>query len=331
MYWDINKTLSHNMFLNMIVGMRNAGKTYGCKEWAIKDFKKTGKQFIYLRRYKEELRGKKREQFWNDIREQFPDDDLTVKGNVFLINDKEAGQFMPLSTAQTVKSVPFPNVNKIIFDEFIIDKGCYHYLPDEVTLFLEFLETIIRTRNDVKVFLLANAITIHNPYFLYWDVKVPKNGSIYKDKKRGVLLEMTTDDELIAVKKRTQMGRLIAGTAYERYSIENDFLRDNNDFIEKKTGHSDFYFAYKFKNNMYGVWIDYSAGRMYVSNDIDPCNKLVYSVTLDDHSPNTLLIRNSRRSIFIKNFIEAYQAGNVRFENAKLKAITYDVIKMFLT
>lgn len=56
MYWDINKSLSYNALFNFIIGARGVGKSYGAKKLAIQNFLKKGKQFVYVRRYKEELK-----------------------------------------------------------------------------------------------------------------------------------------------------------------------------------------------------------------------------------------------------------------------------------
>lgn len=50
---------------------------------------------------------------------------------------------MTLSTAQDLKGTSFPEVNTIIFDEFIIEEGQKkYYLQNEVVIFLNLLETI---------------------------------------------------------------------------------------------------------------------------------------------------------------------------------------------
>ena len=56
MYWDINKSLSYNALFNFIVGNRGAGKTYGSKKYVINRFLKYGEQFVYIRRFKDELK-----------------------------------------------------------------------------------------------------------------------------------------------------------------------------------------------------------------------------------------------------------------------------------
>ena len=75
--------------------------------------------------------------FFDDIQPEFPNVAFKVKGNMFYINDEYAGQAQALSTGKILKSIPFPKVSKICFDEFILDKGVYHYLQDEVTKFLD--------------------------------------------------------------------------------------------------------------------------------------------------------------------------------------------------
>ena len=156
-----------------ILSHRGVGKTFGFKKYAINDFLKTGKQFMYVRRFKSEL--KTIQSFFSDIYAEFPDHKFVVKGGNagghFLIDDKIAGYFYPLSTAFTLKSTPFPNVNKMCMDEFIITKGHQRYIQDEVTAFFDLIETINRLRTSEKlhdllrVFCMANTISIVNPIF----------------------------------------------------------------------------------------------------------------------------------------------------------------------
>lgn len=67
---------------------------------------------------------------------------LTNKHNVMMIDDEICGYAMPLSVANILKSSTYENVDTIIFDEFIIDHGTYHYLQNEVIQLLDVLETI---------------------------------------------------------------------------------------------------------------------------------------------------------------------------------------------
>jgi hypothetical protein len=169
MYYDIRQALTHNCLFNFIIGNRGCGKTYSSKDYVINNFLKNGSQFMYVRRYDTELH--KREQFFNDIVGKY-NNEMKVSGYEALIDNKTAGFFMALSKAKIEKSTSFPNVTTIIFDEFILDKGNYYYIPDEVTNFLELYETVARTRNNVRVLFLSNAITVTNPYFLFFHINV---------------------------------------------------------------------------------------------------------------------------------------------------------------
>lgn len=327
-YYNGNEALTHNCLFNFVVGNRGAGKTYWSKEWSIKDFLKTGSQFIYLRRYKEEFTKGKKEKFFDDIVDKFPEHDFKVKGYTTYIDDKPCGQFMSLSTAKIEKSTSFPNVNKIIFDEFILDKGFYHYLSDEVTNFLELYETVARTRDNVRVFFLSNAISITNPYFLYWKI-TPNLNKKFTKPRNDMLVELVQNKEFIDMKKKTRFGQLISGTMYGQYAIENKFLRDNYDFIKKKTGKSRHIFSLRYNSVLYAVWIDIEEGNYYVSSDLDSFCKIVYSITLNDHTANTVF-QKGVKSNYLRSFIENYKYGNVYFETMNIKNVTYEIVRLYL-
>ena len=48
-YYSYDKLLSYNALLNLVIGERGVGKTYGAKKYVIKRYKKHHKQFAYLR------------------------------------------------------------------------------------------------------------------------------------------------------------------------------------------------------------------------------------------------------------------------------------------
>lgn len=349
-YWNLRATLTYNYLINIIVGNRGGGKTYGFKEWAIDDFIKKKQQFGYVRRYKEDLQ-KSMPTFFNDIKHNYPDYEFRVEGNRFYIrlkpaNEKEkwkeddiAGYGFVLSTANNLKSIAFPKISKICFDEFILDKsGNQRYLTDEVGALLNLYETIARPGTDhirVRLFLLANAITITNPYFAFWDLKMPikqdKNGKwirLYKDK--SILVEDVRNEDFIDNKKNTEFGRLVAGTRYGDFSIENKFYLDDDSFIEKKSPNARYYFTFTYMSEDYGVWVDFNEGKLWVSKDIDPSFLVKYALTLKDHKPNTLLINTKGKKGHFKVFTDAFKSGCVYFESQNIKNLTYEVIKMVL-
>ena len=104
-------------------------------------------------------------------------------------NKKSGYYYTYHSNHENKKSISYPNITLLIFDEFLIDKGHQMYLPDEPVKLLNLYETVARPGTGhprVILFMLANAITITNPYFLFWNLKMP----IKKDKNGKLLSEI---------------------------------------------------------------------------------------------------------------------------------------------
>ena len=349
MFWNAKQTLTHNRLINVIVGNRGGGKSFGAKELAIDNFIKNGEQFGYIRRYKEDLKDPLLE-FFKDIEYKYPDYEFKTDAKKLYIrlkplNEKEkwseddvAGYGFYLSVANNRKSIPYPYITTLIFDEFLLEPGNQVYLSNEPHKLLGLYETIARPGTNhprVVLFMLSNAISVTNPYFLYWNLKMPttqdKNGKyIWKHPTRPILVEDVKNAQFIEAKKNTEFGALVEGTPYAEHSIENKFLLDDNTFIEKKSGKARYYFTFVFKGNTFGVWADFTEGKMWVSNDIDPSCVVKYTLTMKDHQPNLMLLKNKARAGHFKTFIECYKAGCLYFENMNVKNITYEVLQMSL-
>ena len=273
-YYSLDKVISYNALLNFLIGERGVGKTFSTKEFVIKQIKKHGDEFVYIRRYKteiEEALGKNDNdrKFFEQIKSKFPNDELKNTSEQFLCNGKICGYALPLSTANILKGSSFNKVKTIIFDEFIIDKGCYHYLQNEVEQLLDIIETIARLR-DIRVLFLGNAISITNPYFNYFNITLPYNKDIKLFKDNLILVNYIRNDKYREVKKTTRFGKLVDGTPYGKYAIDNEFLRDSKSFIQKKTPNCKFYFKVFYKKCYFGIWIDYKEQLMFVSYYYDP-------------------------------------------------------------
>lgn len=321
-WYDGNQTLTHNCLFNFVIGPRGVGKTYWSKMWQVKRFLKTGEQFVYVRRYKEELRTLG--SYFNAIKDNFPEVAFEVNGTNLYINGEHAGTAIALSTSLILKSSEFPKVTSIVFDEFIIEKGTYRYLPKEVNKFLDLYETISRLRENVIAFFMANAITMTNPYFLYFDIKVPYGSTFFK--RGDVLFQYVNNEEYQQAKASSRFGQIIQGTEYAEYSINNQFLLDNSTFIEKKPGKADFLFSMTYNGYKMGIWVDYDAGLMWASWDVAH-DRINFAMTLADHTENTLMIKSLSKSRFYALFLDAYKTGHVRFEDMTIKNLIYEIIK----
>lgn len=329
MWYDKSALLSHNKIMNMVLSNRGGGKTFNMTRWCIDDFIKKKAQAVWVRRYQTEvdeviMNGK----FFDAVRSYYPKHELKIDGNIGYIDGEAAIYFIALSTSRQLKSNNYPFVNKIIFDEFIIDKGRVTYLKNEVEVFLDLYETVARTRDNVRAVLLANAVTIVNPYFLFFNVKVNPNKRFTVDGQ--ICVELFTDSEFVDAKKRSRFGQLISGTRYADYAIDNKWLLDNETFIEAKTPRAEFMLALKYNGTYYGFWLDYRENRIYVNRQYDPSSLCLYCLQKDDHEDNLLLIKSLSDSRLMRRIIYAFQQGLIRFEDMTVKNQFYEYIGLFV-
>lgn len=245
-YYDYNKIIAYNAFINFLHGERGVGKTYGISKFVVKQFLKNNDEFAYIRRFNTELKEAVPNFFKPLLNNNEFSNNLYNKGNKFFCDDKICGYAMTLTTAQNLKSTNFDKVKYIIFDEYLIEEGQHYYLKNEVQNFLGLIETIARMR-DVKIFMLANSVTTTNPYFLYFDLHLPYNNDIITFKNGLILVQYMKNEKYRQAKKNTKFGKLIAGTNYEKYAVDNQFILDNKNFIQKKSGSAKFSFAFSYK------------------------------------------------------------------------------------
>ena len=212
-YYSLTEILKRDCVYNLIVGERSNGKTYALLKYAIEKFWKDKEQFAYLRRWKEDIRQKYMTQLFSALIQNGEISKITKgerssvcykNGRFFLCNYDEEGTpiyndemdcigfTFCLSDMEHNKSVSYPRITSIIFDEFMTP---FAYLNDEFVTFMNCLSTIIRLRTDVKIFMLGNTITKYCPYFdeMGIDVRQLKKGEItvykYGDSKLKVAVE----------------------------------------------------------------------------------------------------------------------------------------------
>ena len=325
-WYCYDRIMSYNALFNFILSPRGNGKSYGGKEKVIKNYLKRKEQFLYVRRYKDEL--KDIDKFFDDIREKFDGVEFEVKGKKAFINGEVAGYFVALSTSQKLKSVPFPFVTTILFDEFIVDKGHITYLRNEVEVFLDLFETVARKRDNVRAIFLANNVSRVNPYFTYFKC-IPKDNERFTVAKDGeVVVEMFTDENFIEEKYNTKFGKLIRNTNYGNYAINNKSLRDNDTFIQKyKPKNCNFLFSVLYKGKEIGFHISYDEGLWYCNNEIVQNSKRRFTITKDDHDINLIMYNSLNKFPLFNDFVKYYRMGLVRFKNIEIKSNVYDIMQ----
>ena len=324
MFYDYNDILSRNAMLNFILTNRNGGKTYGFKKKAINNFLKKGEQFIYVRRYKTEF--KKILQFFDDIKNAYPEHTFKCSKNYAYIDDKIAGFFIPLSTANNEKSTAYPNVTLLAYDEFIIDKKNQRYLPDEPVIFNGLIETVVRLRDNLTVVCLANNVTICNPYFEYFKIYPDFENGIRSYKKGLVCVELKVTNEVIEAKLKNRWGQLIADTQYGEHALYNKTLSDDSSFImDNKPSNCKFMFSLILNGDEIGIWnFD---DMFYCDKKIINTSKLRYALQKSDLTPDSRIVDKVNSSSLIYLFKNAFKNGRVFYKNKYIKSNVYDILK----
>ena len=181
-YYSLDRIKELKCQYNLIFGKRSNGKTYAVLYEGLKNYVEKGKQMAYLRRYREDFVGKRGQVLFNALVSSGAVSKLTngkwdnvkyMSSQWFLAkkdpkSDKMLADSTPfcygfsLGQMEHDKSTAYPDVTTIVFDEFISRIG---YIPNEFVMFMNVLSTIIRQRDDVKIYMLGNTVNKYCPYF----------------------------------------------------------------------------------------------------------------------------------------------------------------------
>ena len=181
-YYSTKKIDAKNATYNVIFGERSNGKTYALLKKGVLNWVKTKKQMAYVRRWKEDLTGRRAQQLFAGLVENGEISRLTNgefagicywAGKWYMCNYDEKGKAVysdsdllcfafALSDGEHNKSTSYPNVDLIVFDEFLTNSL---YLQDEFVSFMNTISTIVRRREDVKIYMLGNTVNKFCPYF----------------------------------------------------------------------------------------------------------------------------------------------------------------------
>lgn len=336
-YYNYGQLLSYNAGYNCVAGGRGIGKSFGIKERSIKDWFKKREQFFYLRRYKDEI-GKSAPLFFDDIAHKFPFADFRVRGGVAESASAETrgqkkrewsvlGYFGALSVGQQYKSVPFPAVTKLIYDEFIIEKGNTVYLRDEVTAFNNFFNTVDRYQDKTKAFLLANAVSMDNPFFVEWHVR-PDEGREWQTFHDGfIVVHLPDSDKFQAEVANTRFGQFLMKSSpeYAEYAISNKFADANAELVESKTADAKYRFTLETQRQTFGCWFDLGLGRWYITRKRPRGNERVFTLERSNMGEGKTYLEFGSKPLGALR--TAFNHGRVWFDEPGTRNLFLDIFK----
>lgn len=340
-YYDWAETLTKDAPVTMVVGGRNIGKTFGMRERFLADFVTRGATSVQLCRHQSRVpdvaqgyydkvcseTGDRRIRRW--VEERGPV--FRLSRNALLVGyrdgaDKPRGwetvtYFAWLSSLQAQKERTFVGVRRLMLDEAVIepeDMRYGGYLTDEwyrLSSVVNSCSRELRGATPPRVYLLANAVDIINPYFQRVGIsEVPARGYHWYDSKRFLLHYVGDDYD----RSWSVAETMIEGDARARATAHNAFVLDDETFVEGRTRSARYECGLVCRGDVYGVWTDWGAGVSYVCGDFVPgLGKPMYALTTRDHRVDYLCATEARDTM--RALMYRYGRGQLRFETAVLR------------
>lgn len=213
-YWGEDAVKSGAQYC-VELGGRDIGKSYFFRQYAIRDALLNNNLLGYIRRYGVDAKPAAVANYfsgvqWTKITDGRFNTVVCQSGAIyaayrddqFKITDKQLiGYYYALALAEHYKSMDFPNVVNLIFEEFIAS----NYLPDESNALQNLISTIVRD-NSAQCFLIGNTLTRACPYFSEWSLThTPRmqagDVDIYHIGDNGTIVRVEMCCESVRIKK----------------------------------------------------------------------------------------------------------------------------------
>lgn len=324
----------------IVDGNRSDGKTTWFSKKLVNDFKKHGKKFMLLKRYKNQLKNTEKKFFKLIGEHWFKGDSLTAQSREngayyeLFLNEVPCGYVCDLNSAYKLKELSqfFSDTDQMFMDEF----QSLEYVPEEFKKFFTLHISIARGFGSVSryvpVYMCCNHISSLNPYY-----KALKCGaqvdSIEKGFYRGngFVIERDFNTRVMELQRQSAFNRAFEGTDIYNHSVLNQSLTDNFSFVEKiKTSRFDYicnviidgdYISLVRVHDIKGV-------HYYFSDKVNKNCKSNFTIYSNDHSIDTLLLP---RNIEFLNVLKAqFDYGFMRFSTLEVKEKAFEFLSILI-
>ena len=182
-HYNIDELDSKGCLYNLIFGARSDGKSYQVKhKKAVVKYVKTGRRFILLRRWSDEIKPDKIEQYFADvdvesITEGRYNSIVMYRRQLFFANfnletckttrGEKIGYVMSLNGEQHYAGASYLDVDDIIYEEFFARTP---YLGGEPDKLVNLWSTVDRKRYTTRIWMVGNTISRVCPYINDWGI-----------------------------------------------------------------------------------------------------------------------------------------------------------------
>lgn len=327
---DINGNVPE---IYMCTTNRSGGKTTYFNRLLVNSWIKKKEKFCLIYRFNYELddiAGK----FFKDIGSLFFKDysmDSIRKANgiyheLMLTNTasnetENCGYAVTLNSADQIKKLShfFSDTKRMLFDEFQSENN--HYCNDEVTKFISIHQSIARGQGKqsryLPVYMIANPVTILNPYYVEMDISTRLNGDTNFLRGDGFVLEQGFVDSAAEAQITSAFNRAFARNKYTAYSSQGIYLNDNLAFVEKPRGNSRYICTLRYNGTDFAIREFAEKGIIYCDDSADKNNPNKITITTQDHNINFVMLK--RNDLFVSNMRYYFDHGCFRFKDLRCK------------
>ena len=172
----------------LVLGERTNGKSFATKEMLIKHAYKDDEEFGYIRRWEDDVKDYLISEYFTDVIANKDgtnyvkkwtngeyDTIVAYRKSIYfgkyneetdkVERKKKIGRMFALSGNEHYKSLSFPNIKYLFYEEWITNKS---FLPNEPKELLNLVSTVFRLRVDGRLFCIGNKLSRYNPYFGEW-------------------------------------------------------------------------------------------------------------------------------------------------------------------
>lgn len=349
-FYDWDLTLSHDARIYMIVGAKGIGKTYGLRKKLLRWQDQRGELFLEAFRTMNERRDGMDE--WTakllsggDVPEGYEyatrsrrlvRHRVDEEGNrVKHAKDETCGYFVSLSELQNAKRGTYDaGTRNVLMDEAIIDRrldNTRRYKPYEWETLAKVIDSVLREQTGdnrrTRLFLLANAVDLVNPYFQAAGIhRVPAFGYHWYLDKKMLLHYVPNDGSYASAKEDSLSAIMMSAVNSERMGIDSEFVDGRNKYVlDKRPRLLRYMFGIAFQGDRFGVW-ETSDGYLYVDTRMSDGMR-AYALTSEDGAPNLVQARRSTGAL--KLIGEFYYLGYLRYETEYVRRTFLKAIASF--
>ena len=319
---------------------RSAGKTTFFGKYVMDHFLKGKGKFILLYRYAYELNDVA-DKFFTDIHNLFfPNLIMSQKmrekdtfAELFIQDVKSDEEVacayaIPINKADNIKKCShlLSDASIMLFDEFQPESG--QYCTNEIAKFQSIHTSLARGNGEqvkyLPIIMISNFVSLLNPYYTALHIAERLQANTNYLRGEGWVLEQGFNDTASKAQKESAFNRAFGDTSYNKFSSEVFYLNDNNTFVKKMTGKSQYIFSLHYEDQWFGVRYFADTGVVYINRSPDMTHNRKYAVGVNDMTEDCVLFnRFDQRIMMLRQY---FDRGAFRFADLPSKGAAFAML-----